>query len=214
MNIVKIEALSIPEAWWKCIKECMDNGHVYTIDKGSFVGQKRLEFDLVVIQITNPNVRPLVPEVPLGVPIPTNMEYVENYLPYLMTSTKSDKEVYTYGSYIEPQLDEVIKMLKEKPNTNQSYITVGDPSTIKMDDPPCLRGIQARVRYGKLHFILYFRSWDLFYGFPSNLAAIQLMKEYMASEIGVEDGELLCISGGLHLYDHCWDFAKMVLGRS
>ena len=35
----------------------------------------------------------------------------------------------------------------------------------------------------------------------------------MAAEIGVEDGELLCLSGGLHLYDHTWDYADMVVNR-
>lgn len=117
----------------------------------------------------------------------------------------------TYGAYLEPQIDKIIQMLRDTPNTNQAYMTVGDPSTVNMDDPPCLRGIQCRVRYGALHFIIYFRSWDLYGGFPSNLAAIQMMKEYMAKEVGVADGELECISGGLHLYEHTWPYAKAVL---
>ena len=75
------------------------------------------------------------------------------------------------------------------------------PSDIKLDDPPCLRIIDTRVRYGKLHFILYFRSWDLWGGFPSNLGGLQLVKQYMAEEIGVEDGEIIAVSKGLHLYD-------------
>jgi len=33
-----------------------------------------------------------------------------------------------------------------------------------------------------LHFVLYFRSWDLWGGFPAKLAGIQLLKEYMASD--------------------------------
>jgi len=55
--------------------------------------------------------------------------------------------------------------------------------------------------------MLYFRSWDLWAGFPSNLAGIQLLKEYMAKEIGVEDGEMIASSKGMHLYDYCWDLA-------
>ncbi|MFC2040763.1 hypothetical protein ACFLTY_00365, partial [Chloroflexota bacterium] len=51
-------------------------------------------------------------------------------------------------------------------------------------------------------------SWDLWAGFPSNLAAIQLLKEYMSSEIGVGDGELIASSKGLHLYDYSWDLAR------
>jgi thymidylate synthase len=71
--------------------------------------------------------------------------------------------------------------------------------------------IDTRIREGRLSFIVYFRSWDLWAGFPSNLAAIQLLKEYMASEIGVEDGELVAMSKGLHLYEYTWELAKVVI---
>jgi thymidylate synthase len=71
--------------------------------------------------------------------------------------------------------------------------------------------IDTRIREGRLIFIAYFRSWDLWAGFPSNLAAIQLLKEYMAGEIGVKDGELVAMSKGLHLYEYAWDLAKAVV---
>ena len=44
---------------------------------------------------------------------------------------------------------------------------------------------------------------------PSNLAGLQLLKEYMAGEIGVEDGELVAASKGLHIYDYAWKLAKL-----
>ena len=31
----------------------------------------------------------------------------------------------------------------------------------------------------------------------------------MAGEIGVEDGEMIATSKGLHIYDHCFDVAKI-----
>ena len=76
------------------------------------------------------------------------------------------------------------------------------------------RSIDTRIRYGKLHFVLYFRSWDLWAGFPANLAGIQLLKEYMARQIGVEDGEIIAVSKGLHLYEYTWDLAKLRTYRS
>jgi len=90
---------------------------------------------------------------------------------------------------------------------------IGMPSDIKLNDPPCLRLIDTRVRYGKLHFIIYFRSWDLWGGFPSNLGGIQLVKQFMAEEIGVEDGEMILISKGLHLYEYAWEWAKQRTGK-
>lgn len=212
MNPVFIRARDIPDAWFQCVYEIIDHGHRYVIDRGSYEGQQRLEFDYVTIQITSPAARPLIPDIPpaLGIPNPVADGYIESYLPYLMTSVKQPNEDYTYGQYLEAQIDEVIRMYrKDGHGTNQAYMTVGDPTTIYLNDPPCLRGIDTRIRYGKLHFMVYFRSWDLWNGFPANLGAIQLLKEYMASEIGVGDGEIIAASKVLHLYDYIWELAKL-----
>lgn len=61
--------------------------------------------------------------------------------------------------------------------------------------------------------MVYFRSWDLWNGFPANLGAIQMLKEYMAEEIGVGDGEIVAASKGLHLYDYAWALADKRTGR-
>jgi thymidylate synthase len=87
------------------------------------------------------------------------------------------------------------------------------PQDITLEDPPCLRLIDTRLMDGKLHFVLYFRSWDLWAGFPSNLAAIQLLKEYMCQEIGVEDGTITAVSKGLHLYEYTFGLALQRLRR-
>lgn len=154
----------------------------------------------------------MIPDIPahLGIPNPVEEGYIEEYLPYLMTKKKSTNEQYTYGQYLEDQINEVIKMYKKNGfGTNQAYMTVGDPDSIFLSDPPCLRGIDTRIRDNKLHFIIYFRSWDLWNGFPANLAAIQILKEYMAAEIGIEDGEIIASSKGLHLYDYVWELARI-----
>jgi len=184
-------------------------GYEYRIERGSYAGQWRKELDFVIVQVGNPGTRPLIPDVPQGVPPPTSMEYIESYLPYLMTAHKGEGEQYTYGQYLETQIAEVIRMYREDgKNTNQAFMAVGDSQSIFLSDPPCLRGIDTRIRDNRLSFIVYFRSWDLWAGFPSNLAAIQLLKEYMAGEIGVDDGELIGLSKGLHLYEYAWDLAK------
>jgi thymidylate synthase len=213
MDITLIKARDLNEAWWKCIREVLTKGYEYTIDSGSYAGQKRKEFDFVVVHIEHPGTRPLVPTVPEGVPPPTDIEYVErDYLPYLMSNLKQANETYTYGEDIEQQFLQIVEMYKKGFNTNQATMTVGNRDSIYLSDPPCLRIIDTRVRYGKLHFVVYFRSWDLYAGFPNNLAGIQLMKEFMAGEIGVEDGEIIAVSKGLHLYEHNWEVARMVAG--
>jgi thymidylate synthase len=210
MNISLIDARDFAEAWFLCLRRVLAEGHEYQIERGSYAGTRRKELDFVVIQIRCPGTRPLTPDVPQGVPPPTTMEYVESYLPYLMAAHKAEGEQYTYGQYLEKQIAEVIKMYKEDGyNTNQAFMAVGDAQSIFLSDPPCLRAIDTRIRDGRLNFIVYFRSWDLWAGFPSNLAAIQLLKEYMASEIGVDDGEIIAASKGLHLYEYSWELAKI-----
>ncbi len=213
MNIEKIVARDLSEAWFLCLRKTLTEGYEYKIERGSYAGQRRKELDFVVVQIKNPGTRPLIPDVPQGVPSPTSMEYIENYLPYLMTAHKAEGEQYTYGQYLEKQISEVIRMYKEDGyNTNQAFMAVGDSQSIFLSDPPCLRGIDTRIRDNKLSFVVYFRSWDLWAGFPSNLAAIQLLKEYMSSEIGVDDGEIIAMSKGMHLYEYVWDLARATAG--
>ncbi|MFH0855486.1 MAG: thymidylate synthase [Candidatus Omnitrophota bacterium] len=234
MKPVYIDAFDLDDAWFQCLSEILDHGHVYTITKGSYEGQKRLEFDYCVVRVKKPahQIIPIIPE-GMTIPAPTDMDYIQGYLSYLMTGTKTETEDYTYGErLVNPavkvkekvggqemskemplgvnQIEEVIKLYKDKgPGTNQAVMEIGMPSDIKLIDPPCLRIIDTRIRYGKLHFMLYFRSWDLWGGFPSNLGGLQLVKQYMAEEIGVEDGEIIAASKGLHLYDYAWDLAKL-----
>jgi len=212
MKISVIEARDLSEAWFRCLCQTLMEGYEYQIERGSYAGQRRKELDFVVVQVRYPGTRPLVPDVPQGVPPPSTMDYIEEYLPYLMTAHRREGEQYTYGQYLETQIAEVIKMYKEDGyNTNQAFMAVGDERSIFLSDPPCLRAVDTRIRDNKLNFVVYFRSWDLWAGFPSNLAAIQLLKEYMASEIGVDDGELIAMSKGLHLYEYTWELAKITV---
>lgn len=234
LKLVSIDAFDLDDAWFQCLSTILDKGHVYTITRGSYEGQKRLEFDFISVRVRKPahQIIPIIPE-GMNIPAPTDMDYIQGYLSYLLTGAKTETEDYTYGErLVDPkvkikqnrdgkeltcemplnvnQIEEVIKMYKEKgQGTNQAVMEIGMPGDIKLVDPPCLRLIDTRIRYGKLHFILYFRSWDLWGGFPSNLGGLQLVKQYMAEEIGVGDGEIIAVSKGLHLYDYAWDLAKL-----
>ena len=234
MQQVHIDAFDLDDAWFQCLSAILEKGHVYTITRGSYAGQKRLEFDFVTVRVRKPShqIIPIIPE-GMNIPSPTDMDYIQGYLAYLMTGTKTETEDYTYGErLVDPrvkvtenvggkqmcremplhvnQIEEVIKMYKTQGHgTNQAVMEIGMPSDITLVDPPCLRLIDTRIRYGKLHFVLYFRSWDLWGGFPSNLGGLQLVKQYMAEEIGVGDGEIIAVSKGLHLYDYSWELAKL-----
>jgi len=258
LNYQYVKARDLGDAWFQTLFKMLEEGSVFKIDRGSYAGQKRLEFDFVVIQIEHPYTRPLLPQIEshFNIPNPVADDYLDEYLPYLMTSNIEDGESYTYGSrmthvyfsrrankkwiediYIKELLDliktdsEVITMNKNGENfvnqielliwtyknkghrNNQMVLQVAQPDDMLLQDPPCLRHIDTRIQDGKLHFYPYFRSWDLWGGFPANLGGIQLLKEYIASEIGVEDGEIIASSKGLHIYDYSFDLAKCLRMR-
>lgn len=145
---------------------------------------------------------------------------------YLMEEMMADEEhkifkkkgdfMYSLASSMDDsynavdQVDTIIKTYRERGHrNNQMCIEIAQPNDIILKDPPCLRMIDTRIQDNRLHFYIYFRSWSLWGGFPANLAGISLLQEYMATEIGVEPGEFICTSKGLHLYESEVDIAKM-----
>jgi len=213
-----IEATNLSDSWFQCIKAVLSdkNTHRYVVaEGGSFAGQERLELDLAIINILKPGMRPLTPFTPQGILAPCSEDYFVDYLPYLLTSERHPKEEYTYGQYLELQIPKAIEMFKNTDEgNNQVCMRIGNDKSIFLGSPPCLVSIDCRLLDNKLSFLVQFRSWDLWGGYPANLGALQILKEHMAEEIGVEDGQMLAVSKGLHLYDHCWELGKAVLGEN
>jgi len=262
LNYQFIKARDLGDAWFQTLFKMLEEGSVFKIDRGSYAGQKRLEFDYITIEIEHPGTRPLLPQIEshFSIPNPVADDYLDEYLPYLMTADLKEGESYTYGQrmtkvkinsnwslrYNKPeykdiliqesevwnketpalydpegwgqlllsQIDLLIWTYKNKGHrNNQMVLQVAQPDDMLLQDPPCLRHIDTRIQDGKLHFYPYFRSWDLWGGFPANLGGIQLLKEYVAGEIGVDDGEIIASSKGLHIYDYSFDLAKCLRMR-
>lgn len=267
LNLQYIKATNLGDAWYQTLFRMLEEGTVFTIDRGSYAGQKRLEFDWITIHVQNPATRPLLPQIEPhhNIPNPVADDYLNDYLPYLMTGELKPGESYTYGqrltkypigndlveyfsrsgwkdiliqekevwndpnivvaekgngleknlyNYYLNQIELLIWTYKNKGfRNNQMVLQVAHPTDMSLQDPPCLRHIDTRIQDGKLHFYPYFRSWDLWGGFPANLGGIQLLKEYCAAEIGVEDGEIIATSKGLHIYGYSFDLAKKLRMR-
>ena len=216
-----ISANTIDEAWFCAIrglltkfdKDLPDYKHEYTIDKGSWAGSKRVEYDHITIVINYPSTRPLSPVVPEGVTPPTTEDKIEEYFNrYLLSDIKECEEQYTYGERIVISIDKVIESITKTPMSNQIILQVAEPGDIFLEDPPCLRHIDIRVIDNTVHFLPYFRSWDLYAGFPQNLGGIQLLKEYVCRQADKKDGKIIATSKGLHLYDYQLKQAKERLG--
>ncbi len=284
MNVVDLTkpgCRDISDAWFQLLFKILEEGRVETINRGSYLGQKRLEFDYVTIKINYPETLPLLPQIPeqYGIPNPVADDYLDEYLPYLMAGEVKKDESYTYGerltkvdmiqywlnlfffksekymneiyygsdissheainkddtfnkkimysvsdkpdiysclienrdvpAFFLNQIEYIINAYKTKGfRNNQLILQVAQPSDLILKDPPCLRHIDTRIQDNTLNFFVYFRSWDLWGGFPANLAAIEMLKQYMAAEIGVQNGQIIAASKGLHLYDYTFDMAK------
>lgn len=261
MYIHKVVARDLPDLWFQTVHDILDHGRKFKIDRGSYEGQTRLEYDFFTGHVKYPGTQPLLPDIPpsCGIPNPVEEAYIyggegyeRSYIEYVMTGTREPGESYTYGErlttapitgsklgWIVQQNDDIVdgrlfkepdgKIVFEKDGrlflnqiewiidtykkygyrNNQMVLQVAHPTDLTLLDPPCLRTIDTRVQDGFLHFFVYFRSWDLWGGLPANLAGIQNLKEYMAGEIGVKDGEMIVESKGLHLYGYAEDLAKM-----
>ncbi len=222
-----ITGTTIDDAWRNAITACFKHGVDYEVKGGSYIGQIRRQLPFVIVNITHPWIRPLAVIPPNPYPPPTSEDKIDFYFTkYLMSSKVEINEDYTYGSYItgipskehntskrilKPAIDMAIDILNEtEGNTNQACISVGGIEAIAMADPPCLRVVDFKVINNKLVLNVFFRSWDLFAGFPENIGGLQLLKEYVLSNLTFKVGEggIRAFSSGLHLYSQYWDIVK------
>lgn len=230
MTPVCINAKTISDAWFQLIYNLFDNAYRQEIQKGSFEKEQyRIQYPGIAVFIEHPD-KDMVPVIPshLGIPAPTSMEYIEDYFAnYLMNPELSENETYRYASRIQAkmpkggtQLERVIEMLRETPLTNQAVIEIGTPVDLDICygkdgklDPPCLRLLDFKVIPKEDKLILtvsaYFRSWDLWAGFPTNLGGIELLKEYVCHETGLQNGPLYAYSAGAHIYGYQEEIARL-----
>ncbi|ODS38282.1 MAG: hypothetical protein A7316_08385 [Candidatus Altiarchaeales archaeon WOR_SM1_86-2] len=212
MKYISINAFDIPDAWLQIVESILKYGDVFDVGRGSEITRTRAV--ALGLEISNPEIRPLAhPQAPF------TMKYVEEYaLEYLFIGDKHEGEEYTYGERLRKPIDQIEKVIekyKEEKNDRQNTMVIRRPEDLDSPDPPCLTVMDTEILDNKLHFIVYFRSWDAYAGFPANIAGFQLLKEYMASEIGVEPGKTMAFSKNIHLYERQISFAEqLVYGKS
>lgn len=198
-----IEARNIGNAWFKSTRLCLDYGSVFTVQRGSYEGQRRLQLPCFSTIITLPGERPMGLSWG-GASLSTEDSIQKYYEDYIISEESRPNEQYTYGRRIVPWLPHIAEILMDTPGTNQACLSVARPEDVLLKDPPCLRSLAWNVVDGKLRLTSYWRSWDLYTGFPTNLGGLQLLNEYMAGFVSIPAGPQWIISNGLHLYEYCW----------
>ena len=64
LNIHKIKARDLPDLWFQAVYDILDQGTRFVIDRGSYAGQPRLEYDFFMGHVTHPGTTPLIPDIP------------------------------------------------------------------------------------------------------------------------------------------------------
>lgn len=134
------------------------------------------------------------------------------------------RKLLNKGQYLpkDTQYERIVDMLKNTPLTNHAVIEIATPRDLDVCvgndgkvDPPCLRLIDFKViPPDVLSITVYFRSWDLWAGLPSNLGGIELLKQWVAYYAGLKNGPMYAYSAGLHIYGYQEELAALRSART
>jgi len=102
------------------------------------------------------------------------------------------------------QLNKVVLMLNETPDTRQATISIYDGKEIDKyaTDTPCTYAIQFTILNNKLNMCVTMRSNDLWYGFCNDQYCFSELQRYVAMRIDKEVGEYYHFAHNLHLYNN------------
>ena len=126
------------------------------------------------------------------------------------------------------QIREIVKTLKENPNSRRMLVSAWNPSVLpdnsksfsenvangKAALPPCHAFFQFYVADGKLSCQLYQRSADVFLGVPFNIASYALFTMMMAQVCGYKAGDFIHTFGDAHIYQNHFEQVELQLSRA
>lgn len=112
------------------------------------------------------------------------------------------------------QISEVLKLIKEKPDSRRMMVSAWNPGEVdSMALPPCHVLFQFYVANGKLSCQLYQRSADIFLGVPFNIASYSLLTMMIAQVTGLKPGEFIHTFGDAHIYLNHLEQVELQLSR-
>lgn len=105
---------------------------------------------------------------------------------------------YDYGD-----LDDVIKLLKERPATRQAYLPIWfpeDTGAIEGQRVPCTLGYHFLRRSGGLKVVYYIRSCDFYRHFRDDVYMAGRLGQFVAEAIGAIPSHLVMHISSLHIF--------------
>ena len=154
-----------------------------------------------------------------------NEERLEEYARQLLSGDNPGFE-YTYGERLRawalpgsPPLDQIeqaISRLRSSASTRRATaVTWIAPLDSGKEEVPCMIVDDFKLRDGRLHLSIFFRSHDYAGAYPANLYGLARLLQYVAGEVGAEPGSISTTSASAHIYEHDWDWVeRMLFGRN
>jgi len=115
------------------------------------------------------------------------------------------------------QLEALIHLLKEKPNTRQAIITMWDSGDLlhaiigDHKDLPCTIALHFMIREKKLYLIATMRSNDAWLGLPYDVFCFTTLQRIIAEELNLELGSYIHQAGSEHIYENNFEKVNKIL---
>ena len=101
------------------------------------------------------------------------------------------------------QLDYIVNLLKENPETRQACISIydGKEHPDYKTDTPCTYAVQFTIVHGRLDMCVTMRSNDLWYGFCNDQYQFSKLQEMVSKQLNIETGVYYHFAHNMHLYN-------------
>jgi len=137
-----------------------------------------------------------------------DLAFISYYIHLYKNDSEDNETIYGgYGPRLfnargQNQIDNVLKLLKEKPHSRRAVIQLFDADDIAVPrkEIPCTCTLQFMIRGNRLHMLTNMRSNDAFLGLPHDVFTFTMLQEIMARTLAVELGPYKHSVGSLHLY--------------
>ena len=110
---------------------------------------------------------------------------------------------YGYQWNRNGQLDKIIQMLQDNPDTRQATVSIYDGKEIQdySYDTPCTYAIQFTILHGRLDMCVTMRSNDLWYGFCNDQYCFSELQKLVSKQLNIETGVYYHFAHNMHLYN-------------
>ncbi len=209
----RVQAETVAQTWLKILNLISRYGRT---EKTRYASNNELKEILnltVVITKENPD-KEYFPHY-----LPFSKEELLAYYPEMMTSRRIQTAAYNYGHRLRNQqginqIKEIISLLKRRPFSKKGFAVlyrVDDWKKVDSSDTPCMTQLHARITQNKLFLTAYFRSQDMFHGWPRNAFALRKVQKEIAAGVGMKMGPLSIITMSAHMYADDWKTAGEIL---